>query len=76
MKVNLQKGMPHKPAKKAMEVIGQWANGEVRATKLWNQKRNKDVLKLDIGRDWRAVTQDDGETWDVMSHEKYSSKFM
>ena len=76
MKINLQKGMPQKVAIKAMAALGQWENGEVRATKLWNQKKNKDVLKLDIGRDWRAVTTDNGETWDVMSHEKYSSKFM
>lgn len=76
MKINLQKGMPQKAAIKAMAVLEQWANGEVRATKLWNQKRNKDVLKLDIGRDWRAVTKDNGATWEVMSHERYSAKLM
>ena len=76
MKIKLQKGIPQKVAAKALSVLEQWQSGDVRATKLWNQKNSKPVLKLDIGRDWRAVTADNGATWDVMSHEKYSSKFM
>ncbi|WP_457852468.1 ParE family toxin-like protein [Raoultella ornithinolytica] len=29
-------------------------------------------LSLKVGRKWRLLSQDDGECWKVMSHEKYN----
>lgn len=73
MRVELAKGIPAKVATKALEELAKVASGDIRPKVLWCRREKIEVLR--VGYAYRAVCVDGG-CWMVISHERYSKRFL
>lgn len=71
MKVIVNKKVPQKVQQKALEVLEQFKSGSVQPQKI---NRCKTVRSLKVGRDWRWLSMDNCNTFELMSHHVYNNK--
>lgn len=63
--------IPEKVQKKADEVLARYLAREIHPKRLRGSGRG---LALAVGYSWRLLSWDNGETWDLLSHEEYNTK--
>lgn len=60
--------IPHKIIAKAQAVRALLADGTIHARKM----REKGFYSVPVGRKYRLLSRDNGQTYELMTHEKYS----
>lgn len=60
--------IPDNVMQKAEALVADYARAACTARRSYKHK----YLTLDIGIRWRLLSRDDGETWELMSHECYN----
>jgi len=55
---------------RARHQVQRFRRGQRNYTRL--QERGSGYLKINIGCFWRLLSRDRGETWELMSHERYN----
>lgn len=61
--------IPAEVNKKASSILNQYASGELKACRI-----KCGNMSLRVGRKWRLLSKDNGNCWEVMSHEKYNKR--
>lgn len=65
---NAMKGIPAAALIKAGEILKEWQRGNQPITHL----KRTGAMSLKVGIRWRLLSRDGGETWDLLTHEKYN----
>ncbi|WP_446027410.1 ParE family toxin-like protein [Klebsiella aerogenes] len=60
--------IPTQINKKASHVLNQYNSGELKACRI-----KCGNMSLRVGRKWRLLSKDNGQCWEIMSHEKYNN---
>ncbi|HIE4607781.1 TPA: hypothetical protein ACXNLE_002989 [Klebsiella aerogenes] len=60
--------IPTQVNKKASHVLNQYNSGELKACRI-----KCGNMSLRVGRKWRLLSKDNGQCWEIMSHEKYNN---
>ena len=64
----LARHIPLSAVKKATAVLGQWLAHKTFAREIHGSGN----LSLKVTYHWRLLSRDNGESWELMSHEKYN----
>ncbi|RSW87038.1 hypothetical protein EGH62_03045 [Klebsiella aerogenes] len=59
--------IPAEVNKKASSILNQYTSGELKACRI-----KCGNMSLRVGRKWRLLSKDNGQCWEIMSHEKYN----
>lgn len=62
------KGIPAQALIKAGQILEMWQRGEAAITHL----KRSGSISLKVGIRWRLLSRDNGDTWDLLTHERYN----
>lgn len=62
--------IPERVHQQAMQILLRYRRKRIYARRL----RRTGYLSLKVNPRWRLLSKDDGRSWEVMSHEKYSGE--
>lgn len=65
---NAMKGIPTQALIKAGQILELFQRGEQAITHL----KRSGAISLKVGIRWRLLSRDNGETWDLLTHERYN----
>ncbi len=65
---NPMKGIPAWALIKAGQILDAWQQGQQPVTRMVKTGN----IALKVGLRWRLLSKDEGQTWDLLTHERYN----